>query len=128
MLLYNVCPFGMSPLVLSTWILISFIVPMMPPTKGLPYGVRLRRLAERAEWRYQRRKEATDWFCNWAARKWNRQPHTTTKVSYEVVRRVPVFVSYRPRYRHLCYEDCLHVEDQALILLTRLRNWRAPST
>jgi hypothetical protein len=128
MLLRKQCPFGMSPLVLSTWILISFIVPMMPPTKALPYDVRLRLLAERAQWRYQRRKAATDWFWHWASRRWNKQPHTTTKVSYEVVRRLPAFASYTPRNKHICYEDCVHLEDQALILLTRLCNWRAPTT
>lgn len=123
------------PRYVGTGLLFSFVVAWTAPTKHLPRNQRLRLLVERATVRYNRRRAAVVWLENWTRKKWGNNPRLSTRVSYSIVRHLRLFATMRPRItrykhsdgtevrlvgQHICYEDCVHLAEQAYLLLEKL--------
>jgi hypothetical protein len=86
----------------------------------------LRRATEAARKRYDRRRNATSWFWRYWRSKWEKGPPLAARVSFSVVRDVPQFAFSPRRHTHIYYEDCVHLEEQAEMLLRRLQHHALP--
>jgi hypothetical protein len=82
----------------------------------------LRRATDTARRRYDRRRSATSWFWRYWRAKWEKCPPLAARVSFSVVRDVPQLAFSPRRHTHIVYEDCVHVEEQAAVLLRRLQH------
>jgi hypothetical protein len=82
----------------------------------------LERATAAARKRYERRRAATDWFHAYWHTKWEKSPVLSARVTFGVASGVPQLASSPRRDRHILYEDCLYLEDQAALLLIRLEH------
>ena len=81
---------------------------------------RLKRLITHAQARYLRRRAATDWWWNWCLNKWCRQPKLVSRVKVRQARQTPALYRSPASHGYVLYEDCLALEDEAYMLVTRL--------
>jgi hypothetical protein len=84
----------------------------MSTTSDKPYQHRMRRLRVRAQLRYERRRRRCTHLWNAFREFYGKQPKLGSHFWFKD--------GWTPGGRCWCYEDALHLEDQALILLTRL--------
>jgi hypothetical protein len=86
-------------------------------------AAKARRIRDQAWARYERRRRACLYVCEYQRRKWGKSvPQLHYRISIDHLRRAG-FWHTNPRHPHhprLYYEDMVHLEEQALLLIVRL--------